>query len=191
MNDGTHLDAFLYRGPPHFLEDDSLSRGALGNARYQRKRADPVRWGLLSALESHQGIPHKLQEPKESGKVSKAATFGATMAQIAVFDIIFSLDSVITAAGMADYLAVMMLAVVISIGVMMIAASSIGDFISKHPSVKMLALSFLILIGTALIAEGFHFGIPKGYIYFAMAFSLGIELLNLKIRSKSAAKTAH
>lgn len=107
------------------------------------------------------------------------------MAQIAIIDVVFSLDSVITAAGMADHLSVMMLAVVISIGVMMVAAGSIGDFVSKHPSIKMLALSFLILIGTALIAEGFHFAIPKGYIYFAMAFSLGVELLNLKIRSKN------
>jgi predicted tellurium resistance membrane protein TerC len=82
---------------------------------------------------------------------------------------------------------VMMLAVIISIGVMMLSASAIGDFVSKHPSVKMLALSFLILIGTALIAEGFHFEIPKGYIYFAMAFSLAVEMLNLRIRSKGGA----
>ena len=109
------------------------------------------------------------------------------MAQIAIIDIVFSLDSVITAAGMADHLSVMMLAVVISIGVMMVSAGAIGEFVSKHPSIKMLALSFLILIGTALIAEGFHFEIPKGYIYFAMAFSLAVEMLNLRIRSKGGA----
>ena len=85
---------------------------------------------------------------------------------------------------MADHLSVMMLAVVISVGMMMLAAGTISNFVSKHPSVKMLALSFLILIGTALIAEGFHFEIPKGYIYFAMAFSLSVELLNLKIRNR-------
>jgi predicted tellurium resistance membrane protein TerC len=132
-------------------------------------------------------IHHKLEGHEEAATTVKAATFGAIMAQIAVIDIVFSLDSVITAAGMADHLSVMMLAVVISIGVMMLAAASIGDFVSKHPSVKMLALSFLILIGTALIAEGFHFEIPKGYIYFAMAFSLGVEMLNLRIRSKRSA----
>ncbi len=144
--------------------------------------------GFFLIWKATKEIHHKLEGHEESGAISKAATFGAIMAQIAIIDVVFSLDSVITAAGMADHLSVMMLAVVISIGVMMIAASSIGDFVSKHPSVKMLALSFLILIGTALIAEGFHFEIPKGYIYFAMAFSLAVELLNLKIQGKSAAK---
>ena len=140
--------------------------------------------GFFLIWKATKEIHHKLEGEKESHGSSKAATFGAIMAQIAVIDIVFSLDSVITAAGMADHLSVMALAVVISIGVMMVAASSIGSFVSKHPSVKMLALSFLILIGTALIAEGFHFEIPKGYIYFAMAFSLGVEVLNLKLRSK-------
>ena len=140
--------------------------------------------GFFLIWKATKEIHHKLEGEEESQAATKAVTFGAIMAQIAVIDIVFSLDSVITAAGMADHLSVMMLAVVISIGVMMIAASSIGDFVSKHPSVKMLALSFLILIGTALIAEGFHFEIPKGYIYFAMAFSLGVEILNLKLRSK-------
>ena len=107
-----------------------------------------------------------------------------------MIDIIFSLDSVITAVGMVNdpsRVSLMMTAVVISIGVMMLASGAIGDFVSKHPSVKMLALSFLILIGTALMAEGVHFHIPKGYIYFSMAFSLAVELLNLKLRSKSTA----
>ncbi len=128
-------------------------------------------------------IHHKLEGQEETHSV-KAATFGAVMVQIALIDMIFSLDSVITAVGMADHLSVMMIAVVVSIAVMMIAANFISNFVSKHPSVKMLALSFLILIGTALIAEGFHFHIPKGYIYFAMAFSLGVEVLNLKLRAK-------
>ena len=143
--------------------------------------------GFFLIWKATKEIHHKLEGQEESGHSVKAVTFGAIMAQIAVIDIVFSLDSVITAAGMADHLSVMMLAVVISIGVMMVSAGSIGDFVSKHPSVKMLALSFLILIGTALIAEGFHFEIPKGYIYFAMAFSLAVEMLNLKIRSKSGA----
>ncbi|QTN31420.1 TerC family protein [Akkermansiaceae bacterium] len=143
--------------------------------------------GFFLIWKATKEIHHKLEGHEQTGHSINAATFGAIMAQIAVIDIVFSLDSVITAAGMADHLSVMMLAVVISIGVMMVSASSIGDFVSKHPSVKMLALSFLILIGTALIAEGFHFEIPKGYIYFAMAFSLGVEMLNLKLRSKGGA----
>lgn len=145
--------------------------------------------GFFLIWKATKEIHEKLEGEEESHNTSKASTFGSIMVQIAVIDIVFSLDSVITAAGMADHLSVMMLAVVISIGVMMIAAATIGDFVSKHPSIKMLALSFLILIGTALIAEGFHFEIPKGYIYFAMAFSLGVELLNLKISSKAKAPT--
>lgn len=143
--------------------------------------------GFFLIWKATKEIHHKLEGHEETSHGVKAVTFGAIMAQIAVIDIVFSLDSVITAAGMADHLSVMMLAVIISIGVMMVSASTIGDFVSKHPSVKMLALSFLILIGTALIAEGFHFEIPKGYIYFAMAFSLGVELLNLKLRNKGGA----
>ena len=97
---------------------------------------------------------------------------------------VFSLDSVITAVGMADEIAVMIIAIVISVGVMMFFAQAIGEFVENNPTIKMLALSFLILVGTALLGEGMHFHIPKGYIYFAMAFSVGVELLNLKMRSK-------
>ncbi|MBC8127468.1 MAG: TerC family protein, partial [Gloeobacteraceae cyanobacterium ES-bin-144] len=140
--------------------------------------------GFFLIWKSTKEIHHNLEE-SEGAKVSiKATSFVAVLIQIALIDIIFSLDSVITAAGMADHLSVMALAVVISVAIMMIAAGPISDFVSRHPSVKMLALSFLILIGTALIAEGFHFEIPKGYIYFAMAFSLGVELLNLRTRAK-------
>ncbi len=143
--------------------------------------------GFFLIWKATKEIHHKLEGQEESDHSVKAVTFGAIMAQIAIIDIVFSLDSVITAAGMADHLSVMMLAVVISVGVMMVSAGAIGDFVSKHPSIKMLALSFLILIGTALIAEGFHFEIPKGYIYFAMAFSLAVEMLNLRIRNKGGA----
>ena len=143
--------------------------------------------GFFLIWKATKEIHHKLEGQEESNHSVKAVTFGAIMAQIAIIDIVFSLDSVITAAGMADHLSVMMLAVVISVGVMMVSAGAIGDFVSKHPSIKMLALSFLILIGTALIAEGFHFEIPKGYIYFAMAFSLAVEMLNLRIRRKGGA----
>jgi predicted tellurium resistance membrane protein TerC len=121
-------------------------------------------------------------------KPHQTTSFGATLFQIMLIDIIFSLDSVITAVGMVNdpkRVSLMMVAVIISIAVMMAASGAIGRFISKHPSIKLLALSFLILIGTALVAEGVHFHIPKGYIYFSMTFSLIVELLNLKMRSKA------
>ncbi len=141
--------------------------------------------GFFLIWKATKEIHHKLEDSGDAQVSVKANTFMAILVQIALIDIIFSLDSVITAAGMADHLSVMALAVVISVGVMMLAAGTISDFVSRHPSVKMLALSFLILIGTALIAEGLHFEIPKGYIYFAMAFSLAVELLNLRTRSKT------
>ncbi|MDY0389411.1 TerC family protein [Desulfobulbus oligotrophicus] len=106
--------------------------------------------------------------------------------QIAVIDIIFSLDSVITAVGLADHLWVMITAIVIAIGVMMVAAGSIGEFVDRHPTVKMLALSFLVLVGVALVAEGTGHELPKGYLYFAMAFSFVVEMLNLRLRKSTA-----
>jgi predicted tellurium resistance membrane protein TerC len=105
--------------------------------------------------------------------------------QILILDIVFSLDSVITAVGMASHVEVMIAAVVISVGIMLFASGSVARFVNKHPTVKMLALSFLLLIGVSLIAEGFESGIPKGYIYFAMAFSVLVEMLNLRAGKKS------
>ncbi len=110
--------------------------------------------------------------------------FAATLVQIAIIDVVFSLDSVITAVGMANQIAVMVLAIVIAVGVMMFAARPIGDFVDAHPTVKMLALAFLILVGVALVGEGLGMHIPKGYIYFAMAFSISVEMLNLRLRKK-------
>ena len=118
-----------------------------------------------------------------SGAVAAGtASFAATIVQILLLDIVFSLDSVITAVGMAEDLWVMITAVVISIGVMLISAGTISDFVNRHPTVKMLALSFLLLIGMSLVAEGLEFHIPKGYIYFAMGFSVLVEVLNLRLR---------
>lgn len=111
--------------------------------------------------------------------------------QIAIIDIVFSLDSVITAVGLADHVPVMVAAIVIAIGVMMFAARPIGDFVEKHPTVKMLALAFLVLVGVALVAEGTGHEIPKGYLYFAMAFSLLVEMLNLRLRRKKAPVHLH
>ena len=146
--------------------------------------------GFFLIWKSTKEVHHSLEETGDAEVSVKATSFMGVLIQIALIDIIFSLDSVITAAGMADHLSVMALAVIISVGIMMVAAGPISDFVSRHPSVKMLALSFLILIGTALIAEGLHFNIPKGYIYFAMAFSLGVELLNLRARAKNPAPPA-
>ena len=120
----------------------------------------------------------------------KAVTFVSVIAQILVLDIVFSLDSVITAVGMADDLTVMIAAVVIAVAVMMFAADPVSRFVSAHPTVKMLALSFLLLVGMALIADGLHYHIPRGYLYFAVAFSLGVEVLNIWAQKNRKKKIA-
>ena len=140
--------------------------------------------GLFLLAKATLEIHHAVEgEDPESVDV-KHASFLAVMTQIAVIDLVFSLDSVITAIGMADRVWVMVLAIVIAVIVMMWASGSISRFVDKHPTVKMLALSFLILIGTALVADGIDLHIPKGYIYFAMAFSVGVEMLNLRVRGR-------
>lgn len=121
----------------------------------------------------------------ESQSEKKSITFSGALFQIAVLDLVFSLDSVITAVGMVDEVWVMIVAVIISVGVMVLFANRISDFVSRHPSLKMLALSFLLLIGVMLLAEGIGTHVEKGYIYFAMAFSLVVEVLNMKVRSHS------
>ena len=148
--------------------------------------------GLFLLAKSTHEIHGSLEGDESSDEASTGKVvhhgFVATLIQIAILDIIFSLDSVITAVGMASHVPVMILAIVIAVGVMMFAAKAIGDFVDSHPTIKMLALSFLILVGVALIAEGFELHIPKGYIYFAMAFSLAVEMLNIRLRKSS--KTA-
>jgi predicted tellurium resistance membrane protein TerC len=126
----------------------------------------------------------------ESHAVAGAAraTFTSILVQIAVIDIVFSLDSVITAVGLADDVPVMIIAIVVAVAVMMLAARPIGEFVDRHPTIKMLALSFLVLVGFTLIAEGFETHVPKGYIYFAMAFSIGVEMLNLRVRARRTAR---
>jgi predicted tellurium resistance membrane protein TerC len=132
---------------------------------------------------------HGSLEGQEEGSIAVAVktSFAAVIVQIAIIDIVFSLDSVITAVGMADHVAIMVIAIVLAVLVMMFSAKAIGEFVDRHPTIKMLALSFLILVGVALIAEGMDFHIPKGYIYFAMAFSVIVEMLNLRIRARHAA----
>jgi predicted tellurium resistance membrane protein TerC len=141
--------------------------------------------GLFLIGKSTHEIHDKLEGEEGHGSAKAAASFGAVLVQIALLDIVFSLDSVITAVGMAEHLMVMILAVVMAVGVMLFASGAISAFVEKHPTVKMLALSFLLLIGVSLVAEGFHHHIPKGYIYFAMAYSVFVEMINLRVRSRS------
>jgi predicted tellurium resistance membrane protein TerC len=143
--------------------------------------------GLFLLAKSTHEIHDKLEG--ESGRVSArvAASFASVIVQIVLLDIVFSLDSVITAVGMANRIEIMITAVVIAVAFMMAFAGVISDFVHRHPTVKMLALSFLLLIGVSLIAEGLDHHIPKGYIYFAMAFSVFVEMLNLKARKREMA----
>lgn len=161
--------------------------------------------GLFLIWKSTHEIHHSLEVHTEEKKVGKVGSFTSVLIQIALIDIIFSLDSVITAVGLAKEIAVMVLAVLISVGVMMFAAKAIGDFVDKNPTLKILALSFLILVGLALAGEGlentikgifhdeksslsekFELKIPKGYIYFAMAFSFIVEMINIRMRKKGS-----
>ena len=135
---------------------------------------------------------HDKLEGEEGTTVKKVApSLTSVITQIMLLDIVFSLDSVITAVGMAKHLGVMITAVVISVAIMLVAASSIAGFVDRHPTVKMLALSFLLLIGMALVAEGLEFHIPKGYIYFAMGFSVFVEVLNIQFRRKAKPVKLH
>jgi predicted tellurium resistance membrane protein TerC len=140
--------------------------------------------GLFLLAKATHEIHDKLEGEEGHGSARVAASFTSVIIQIMLLDIVFSLDSVITAVGMADDLGVMIAAVIIAVGVMMLSAGAISGFVDRHPTVKILALSFLILIGVSLTAESFGHHIPKGYIYFAMAFSVFVEMINLRVRSK-------
>jgi predicted tellurium resistance membrane protein TerC len=147
--------------------------------------------GLFLLAKATVEIHHALEGTEQGGMGVRTAGFAAVLVQIALIDIVFSFDSVITAVGLAQHVPVMVLAIVIAVLVMMVAARPVSEFVDSHPTVKMLALSFLVLIGVALIAEGFELHIPKGYIYFAMAYALGVEMLNLKIRKARAPVKLH
>ncbi len=141
---------------------------------------------FLLAKATHE-IHNRLEGDEGEGNARAVASFAGVITQILVLDIVFSLDSVITAVGMADELVIMMAAVIIAVGVMFVAAGPLSAFVDKHPTVKMLALSFLLLIGMSLIAEGLDQHIPKGYVYFAMGFSVLVEMLNLRMKRKQPA----
>jgi predicted tellurium resistance membrane protein TerC len=144
--------------------------------------------GLFLLFKSTREIHEKLEGEEGHMSARVMPSFAAVVGQIMVLDIVFSLDSVITAVGMADDLSVMVAAVVLAVGVMMLAAGSVSAFVEQHPTVKVLALSFLLLIGCSLIADGFGVHIPKGYIYFAMGFSVFVEMINLRMAKKRRAR---
>ena len=146
--------------------------------------------GLFLLYKGTGEIHHTLEGQEEGHGNIKSVTFFWVIVQIAILDLVFSLDSVITAVGMSDHLPVMIAAVVFAIAVMLFAAEPVSKFVHDHPTIKMLALSFILLVGVVLVADGLHFHIPKGYLYFAIAFSLGVESLNLMAAKRRQAKKA-
>ena len=138
--------------------------------------------GLFLLFKATHEIHNSLEGLEDRGTAVVAASLGMVLTQIAVLDVVFSLDSVITAVGLVEHVSIMAIAIILAVAVMLMAAKSIGDFVDEHPTIKMLALSFLILVGATLTAEGFDVHVPKGYIYFAMAFSVAVEMLNIRMR---------
>ena len=147
--------------------------------------------GLFLIWKATVEIHDKLEGQEGHATTKVAPSFGAIIGQIMLLDVIFSLDSVITAVGMANDIAIMITAVVVAVGIMMVSARPIGDFVMRHPTVKVLALSFLLMIGLALVTDGVGFHIPKGYIYFAMGFSIFVEMINLRLRPAHAPVKLH
>jgi len=143
--------------------------------------------GLFLLAKATHEIHNSLEGIEESGPAVVAASLGMVLLQIAVLDIVFSLDSVITAVGLVDQVSLMAIAIILAVLVMLMAAKAIGDFVDEHPTIKILALSFLLLVGVTLMVEGFDVHVPKGYIYFAMAFSVTVEMLNIRMRKKRVA----
>ncbi len=143
--------------------------------------------GLFLLFKATHEIHNSLEGIEDRGTAVVAATLGMVLTQIAILDIVFSLDSVITAVGMVEHVSIMAIAIVLAVVVMLMAAKPIGDFVDGHPTIKILALSFLILVGVTLMVEGFDVHVPKGYIYFAMAFSVTVEALNIRMRRLRAA----
>jgi len=140
--------------------------------------------GLFLIWKSTGEIHHSLEGEEAPPEMKAKANVISTIVQIMLIDLVFSLDSIITAVGMVDDVRIMIAAVLVSLGLMMLFAKSIGEFVEAHPSIKMLALSFLVVVGVVLVAEGFGHHVPKGYIYFGMAFSFGVEMLNIRFRKK-------
>lgn len=143
--------------------------------------------GLFLMAKATHEIHNSLEGVEDSGATVTTASLGMVLVQIALLDIVFSLDSVITAVGLVEHVSIMAVAIILAVVVMLMAAKAIGDFVDAHPTIKILALSFLILVGVTLMVEGFDVHVPKGYIYFSMAFSVTVEMLNIRMRKKRAA----
>ena len=170
------------------LKTELFSIGDLG---FSGKELILLAGGLFLIFKATKEIHHKLEGEADHGSSRVAPTFAAVIAQVMILDLVFSIDSVITAVGMTTYVPVMVIAIIFSVMVMLVASGPIYRFVNNHPSVKVLALSFLLLIGMTLIAEGFGQKIPKGYVYASMAFSVLVELLNLGARRKTKTQPVH
>lgn len=157
----------------------------VGNFELSLRDLILIAGGLFLLAKSTSEIHAKLEGEDEALHAAKVVSLRGAIIQIILLDVVFSLDSILTAVGLVDEILIIIIAIVISLGVMLIFATTISNFINNHPSMKLLAVSFLMMIGLVLVIEGLHVHVPKGYIYFAMAFSLGIEVLNMKIRKRS------
>jgi predicted tellurium resistance membrane protein TerC len=146
--------------------------------------------GLFLIYKSVKEIHHKVEAGDEAGQAAEKMSYASVIGQIVLIDLVFSLDSVITAVGMVDRIEIMIAAVVVSMGVMLASATPINDFVQRHPAIKILALAFLIMIGVALLGQGLDFNIPKGYIYFSMAFALAVEMVNIRIGTRKKSSQA-
>ena len=163
----------------------------LGSVGFSGKELILLAGGIFLIYKATKEIHHKLEGDEGQTSTKVAPTIAAVIGQVLILDLVFSIDSVITAVGMTTYVPVMVIAIMAAVGIMLLASKAIYTFVNAHPSVKMLALAFLLLIGTTLIAEGFGQKIPKGYIYASMAFSVFVEVLNIRIRQKKHVEPVH
>ena len=163
----------------------------LGSVGFSGKELILLAGGIFLTYKATKEIHHKLEGDEGQTSTKVAPTIAAVIGQVLILDLVFSIDSVITAVGMTTYVPVMVIAIMAAVGIMLLASKAIYTFVNAHPSVKMLALAFLLLIGTTLIAEGFGQKIPKGYIYASMAFSVFVEVLNIRIRQKKHVEPVH
>jgi predicted tellurium resistance membrane protein TerC len=169
------------------LKADLFSIGSSDSLTFSGKELILLAGGVFLIYKATKEIHHKLEGEEGTTSAKTAPTFAAVIGQVLLLDLVFSVDSVITAVGMTAYVPVMVIAILISIAIMLVASKAIYTFVNAHPSVKILALAFLLLIGVTLLAEGFEEKIPKGYIYASMTFSVFVEAINLRVRSKKKA----
>ena len=185
---GTRVLLLLAVGWVISLKKELFSIGSIG---FSGKELILLAGGIFLIYKATKEIHHKLEGDEGQTSTKVAPTVAAVIGQVLILDLVFSIDSVITAVGMTTYVPVMVIAIMVAVGIMLLASKAIYTFVNAHPSVKMLALAFLLLIGTTLIAEGFGQKIPKGYIYASMAFSVFVEALNIRVRKKKHVEPLH